>query len=62
MGDIIRSMCRRAGARTCMSTPVSILAVAFMPLARRGESFGIVRRLIELWRKQRRDDDESGAH
>jgi hypothetical protein len=45
-----------------MSTPVSVLAVALMPLARRGESFGIVRRVIELWRKQRRDNDEAGVH
>lgn len=62
MSDIIRSTWRRAGTWACMSTPVSILAVALMPLARRGESFRIVCRIIELWRRQHRDNDKSGAH
>ena len=47
---------RRVGALTFVFAPSWVLAAALMPLAQSSESFGSVRRVINLWRQQLRND------
>ena len=46
---------RRTSALTFVFAPAWLLALALMPFAQSGETFGSVHRVIKLWRHQLRN-------
>jgi hypothetical protein len=52
---------RRSGALTFVFAPSWLLALALMPFAQSGETFGTVCRVIKLWRQQLRNSSPPGV-
>jgi len=46
---------RRAAALILTRTPSWMLAAALMAMARSGENFGVVHRLVDMWRQSHAD-------
>jgi hypothetical protein len=53
-GAMVRAR-SRSGALTFVFAPAWLIALALMPFAQSGETFGSVRRVIKLWRHQLRN-------